>query len=154
MNGGARMMTAFALAALAGCTQSEIGDKEIVYTFSLGAIAISILISASFVVGGFVFWWKKTSPVIGLILVCVGVLAFLLIPTNLLSDRVVVTESYFDARYGFWFAQTQHHIRYDELRDIRQVQKRGRRGGDVSYLACTTKNGTLIEVTGDLVRAA
>jgi hypothetical protein len=121
-------------------TRHEEGAK-VVYTFprwEVGALAT----------GGFIalaLLWRFRKGInlkLGLALVALGLgLPVLHLPSLLLS-YVEVDDDHFEARYGSWESFTRPDVRFDDLREIRQlvaVNADGR--GLTTDLVCVQKSG-------------
>jgi hypothetical protein len=77
----------------------------------------------------------------------------LLIAPSLYSDRVVIDDEHFEARYGFWFAPSVHDVRFDDLRAVQHATVTNDRGRKNRELHCLHKSGAMTVIPcGDLVR--
>lgn len=88
-----------------------------------------------------------------------GFLATGVIAPGLYLDQVALNREGFRSQHGFWWAMTDHQIRYEELAHVRLVveEKIGRRGrkSHSYYFDCTFQSGRQERVPlGDIMREA
>jgi hypothetical protein len=110
---------------LAGCYEKSAQGDQSTYAFA-GWIGVAVIL------GGLVFvpagWFlRRLSMKYGLVLMFMGPVLLLIIAPAMYSDKVVVDNDHFEARYGFWFAPSQHNIRFSDLQEIRFVEVPGAR---------------------------
>jgi hypothetical protein len=140
-----------ALCLVAGCYERVTDGNASVYRFAwwLGPAVI-----AGGILGVPVGWvLRKVLPRWGLALMVLSPFLLILVAPAMYSDRVVVDDEHFEARYGFWFSPTVHNLRFRDLRQIQYVGVPGSRGRTKYELHCVTSAGQATVVSaGDLVR--
>ena len=140
-----------ALCLVSGCYERVAQGNQATYRFAwwLGpaGIAGDIL---SVAVGWFVRSWNKRW---GFGLMCLGPVLLVMVILPMYSDRVLIDDEHFEAKYGLWFSPTQQNIRFQDLLEIRYVGVPGNRGRMNYKLRCMNREGQVIVVpAGDLVR--
>ncbi|MFO0945846.1 MAG: hypothetical protein U1D30_07870 [Planctomycetota bacterium] len=138
---------------LAGCYERVMDGDEAVYKFSLWIpIAVMLGSAIAFPVGWAV---RSTSQRFGWGLMIASPVLLFVISPGLFLNRVTVDKDHFTCERGFWFSPAQDDIRFDELSDIRLVEKSGRRGRKSYELHCRKKDGQVTVVPlGDLIQNA
>lgn len=146
-------LMALLLGGVAGCYDRSANGDQSVYSFALW---IGILV----VLGGLIFmpagWFlRRLSERFGWGLMIFSPILLIFVGPAMFSDKVVVDNDHFEARYGFWFAPSVHNIRFSDLQEIRHVGVRGNRNRISYQLHCVRHDGTTEVVSvGNLVRNA
>jgi hypothetical protein len=150
-----RAIAAFAgllsLCLVCGCYERAAQGNQSVYRFAwwLGPIVIGGGI-LSVPIGWLLRTWSKKW---GFAILCLGPVMLAIVAPAMYSDRVVIDDDHFEAKYGLWFSPTQQSVRFRDLNEIRYVGIPGRRGRMNYELRCMTPAGQVIVVpAGDLVR--
>jgi hypothetical protein len=140
-----------ALGLFAGCYEHVSRGNQSIYQFAwwLGPVVI-----AGGVLGIPAGWLlRKWSPKWGFVLMGLAPLLLLFVAPAMYSDRVLIDDEHFEARYGFWFNPSEHNLRFQDLREIKYVEVSGNRGRTNYELHCFTKTGQVSVVhAGDLVK--
>jgi hypothetical protein len=139
------------LLAASGCYERVTQADQSVYRFAWWTGPLVIVGGILSVPAG--WYLRRVSQRFGFVLMCMGPFLLILIAPAMYSDRVVVDDQHFEARYGMWFRPSEHSVRFEDLREIGVVGTRDRRGRTKYVLRCTAKNGeTQVVQAGDLVR--
>ena len=98
-------------------------------------------------------WFLRTvNKKWGFALMVLSPIALIVVTPAMYSDRVVVDDQHFEARYGIWFSPNVQSVRFDDLREIHYMATRGNRGRIKYSLNCITKAGeSRVVAAGDLV---
>ncbi len=142
------LVAALMLCFLAGCYEHVSRGNESIYRFEwwLGPAIIAGGILAV-PVSWFLRKWKW-----GFVLLVMGPILLVIVAPSLYSDRVLIDDDRFEARYGFWFSPTIQQVRFADLREIRYVAVRVHRGRTDYELHCVNDAGKVDVVpAGDLV---
>jgi hypothetical protein len=136
---------------VSGCYERVTQGNQSIYRFAWwigpSVIAGGIL---GVPVGWFLRNWNKRW---GFVLMCLAPVLLVIVAPAMYSDRVIVDDQHFDAKYGFWFSPNQQSIRFENLREIRYVKIAGNRGRTNYELHCLSPAGQVTVVpAGDLVR--
>jgi hypothetical protein len=138
---------------LAGCYERSVEGAASVYGF---ADWVRMLVIVGGLIGVPVGWLlRRWSDRLGFVLMGLSPILLIIVAPGLFNDRVVVDAEHSEARYGFWFAPSDHHVRFDDLQQIRYVLVRDSRGRGSYELQCQTRLGDVVTVhAGDLVSKA
>jgi hypothetical protein len=142
-----------ALCFVSGCYERVSAGNQSLYRFDwwLGPAVIGAGILAV-PIGWFV---RKQNARWGFVLMVMGPVLLAIVAPAMYSDRVLIDDAHFEARYGFWFSPSEHNIRFDDLQAIRYIAIPARRGRTKYELRCARKSGGEATVhAGDLVRNA
>jgi hypothetical protein len=153
VNRGAMVVVALTICFLAGCYERVARGNASVYQFAwwLGPMVIAIGLL------GIPMGWllRKWSRKWGFVLMGMAPLLLLIVAPAMYSDRVLIDDEHFEARYGFWFNPSVQHLRFDGLREIRYVEVPDNQGKTNYELQCVSKTGQVSVVpAGDLVNNA
>ncbi len=143
------LIVALLLCSMAGCYEHEISGNQSIYRFVwwLGPVVFVVGVLGSFV------GWRLRKYRWGFIGFIMGPVLILIVAPSMFSDRVVIDDDHFEARYGFWFSPTVHHVRFDELREMRYVAVTDMRGRRKFQIHCVMNSGEVEVVhSGDLVK--
>jgi len=147
----AALVTVLALLVISGCYERVTQGDQSVYRFAwwLGPAVI-----AGGILGGPVGWFvRKVNRRWGYALMFLSPFLLIAVAPAMYSDRVVVDDRHFEARYGMWFSPTVQDVKFDDLREIRYVGVKDSRGRTKYELRCITKTGeTRVVPAGDLVK--
>lgn len=143
---------------LAGCYKKEIQDGAIVFSFQPWVPMLIIVAGVVAVPVGIVLY-RNNARFWGACCLVLGPLAAVVVAPGMFLDRVSVGPDGFYSRHGFWFSPTTHHIRYDDLAQVRVTveEHRGRRGRRTYsyFFDCYFKSGGQERVPlGDIMREA
>jgi len=145
---------AIAVSLLTGCVDREVSGHQAIYRFSewvgpmvigLGVIGIALSLLMLKV-------REKWALPIMLLIMLIPILLIAVIAPAIYSDKVLIDDEHFEARYGFWFSPTEQKVWFKNLRRIKYVQVK--RGESRRYyeLQCESKTGqTTCVPAGDLV---
>jgi hypothetical protein len=147
----AAIVAVFSICLIAGCYERTTNGATSIYQFAwwLGPAVIG---------GGILCvpagWLLRPSvPKWGWVLMVMGPLLLILVAPAMYSDRVVIDDEHFEARFGFWFSPTMHNLRFQDLRVIQYVAVAGTRGRTKYELHCLSASGqSTVVPAGDLVR--
>ncbi len=148
----AALLAAMSLCFVTGCYEHVSRGNESIYGFAwwLGPMIIAVGV-VGFPIGWLVY--KNWSERLGFALLILAPVLLVVVAPAMYSDRVLIDEEHFEARYGFWFAPTTHNLRFDDLREIQYVAVRGRRGRKKYELHCVSNAGDVSVVhAGNLVK--
>ena len=140
-----------ALVVVSGCYERVSQGDQSVYRFAwwLGPAVI-----AAGILGMPVGWFvRKVNKRWGLALMVLSPFLLIGVAPAMYSDRVVVDDQHFEAKYGMWFSPTEQNVRFDNLSEIHFVAVKGNKGRIKYELRCITKAGeTSVVPAGDLVK--
>ncbi len=140
-----------ALVLISGCYERVTQGNQSIYRFAwwLGPAVI-----AGGILGLPAGWFLRTvNKKWGFALMVLSPVLLIIVAPATYSDRVVVDDQHFEAKYGIWFSPNMQSVRFDDLSEIRYVATRGHRGRIDYSLHCVTKTGeTRIVPAGDLVK--
>ena len=142
---------ALLLCLLAGCYERVTDGNQTIYRFAswLGPVIITIGV-VCLPLGWFLRGWNSTW---GWVLMIMGPLLVAFIAPAMYSDRVLIDDEHFEARYGAWFDPSVHNLRFQDLREIRYVGVADHRGRTKHEMHCIAKTGQATVVhSGDLVK--
>jgi hypothetical protein len=150
VNRGAMVVAALTLCCLAGCYERVASGNASVYQFAwwLGPLVIALGLL------GIPLGWllRRWSRKWGFVLMGMAPLLILIVAPAMYSDRVLIDDDHFEARYGFWFNPTVQNVRFDGLREIRYVSVENNRGETNYEMHCVSKTGPQTVVpAGNLV---
>jgi hypothetical protein len=150
---GATVVAALAFCFLAGCYERVAQGNASVYQFAwwLGPLVIALGLL------GIPLGWllRRWSQKWGFVLMGLAPVLIIIVAPAMYSDRVFIDDDHFEARYGFWFKPNVHNLRFDELREIRNVEVPNNEGGTNRELHCVSKTGQVSVVPkGNLVSRA
>ncbi len=151
VKGRTAFVAALALCSVAGCYEHVSNGNESIYRFVwwLGPLIIAGGILA-IPAGWFLRRWSAKW---GFVLMVMAPVLLVIVAPAMYSDRVVIDNEHFEARYGFWFSPSVHNLRFEDLQEIQYVAVPGSRGSTNYELHCLSKAGQLSVVhAGDLVR--
>jgi hypothetical protein len=136
---------------LSGCYERVAQGNQAIYRFAwwMGPLIIvgGIL---GFPLGWIVRRWSRR---VGFVLMFLSPILVLFAAPDMYSDRVLIDDDHFEARYGFWFSPNEHNVRFADLREIQYVPVRDRKGRKKYELHCITKASQVTVVhCGDLVK--
>src|SRR5262249_17743566 len=142
---------------MVGCYQKTSTDAALEFVFRPW-VRLTIVLAGLAAVPAGVVLMARNQRFWGICLAIAGPVGAGVVAPGMYLDRVVVSETGFYSRHGFWWSPTIHEIRYDELKVVNVVveEKAGRRGKTYSYyFDCALKSGNRERVPlGDIMREA
>ncbi len=145
------LVSVLSLVLVSGCYERVSQGNQAIYRFAWW-------MGPAVIVGGIlgmpIGWFlRSVNKKWGFALMVLSPLALILVAPAMYSDRVVVDDQHFEAKYGIWFKPNEQSVRFDDLREIRYMATKGNRGRVNYSLHCITKTGeTRIVPAGDLVK--
>jgi hypothetical protein len=138
---------------LAGCYERSVEGAASVYSFADWVRVLAIVVGLAGVPAGWLL--RRWGDRLGFVLMGLSPILLIIVVPGLFMDRVVVDAEHFEARYGFWFAPSDHRVRFDDLQLMRYVRVEDSRGRGSYQLECQTRQGDVVTVhAGDLVSKA
>jgi len=139
---------------LAGCHDRTLEGRTAVYTFAGWAGLLVILAGAAAL--GLGWGFRRTRVLHSVFFFIAGVLLLLFFAPAMYRDRVIVADDHLELRYGFWFSQTVHHVRFEGLREVEHLtslpMRRRRRRNELNFT--TTDHHVIQVLVGRLAKKA
>lgn len=124
---------------IAGCHQKQVQGDTSIYSFAIWVGPVIILAGLVAVPVGWLLRHKVER--LAWVLMILGPLAVVFLGPAMFLDEARIDPQQFDMRTGFWFSPSRYRLRFDEVQQVRWVEKRGRRGSVNYSLECVLKNG-------------
>jgi hypothetical protein len=151
-----RLLVAAFLLTLASCYNVETVDGQRVYHFAGWVRALVPLAALAAVPVGWLV--RRRSVWLSFVLLILAPVLLVMVAPATFVDKVVVDGQHFECRYGFWWAPSQHNVRFADLREIRLAETVSINRGGKQYhytLHCFQKAGGEEKVpVGDLMKQA
>jgi hypothetical protein len=143
---------------LAGCYDKVTDANGLTFSFQIW-VPIAIILAGIVAVPIGIVLLRRKQYFWGVVLVLGGIAGAFAIAPGMFLDKVIVNQTGFYSRHGFWWNSTVHDIKYDQLNLVQLVveESTGRRGRKnySYYFDCSLKSGKRDRVPlGDIMREA
>src|SRR5262249_52478269 len=130
--------------ALSGCYDRVVNGPESVYQFAWWVVPATIIGAVVLATLGW-FIRKTRFARLGVACLIVAPLLVAVVTPAMYSDRVVIDDEHFTARFGFWISPVTHDVRFDDLSELRHVAVPAERGKRYE-LHCVSKTGSITAI--------
>jgi hypothetical protein len=150
-----RLFLLVLVVCVTGCYQRDFDGHQATYHALAWIGPLIICISLAGYALGFWLWkrYAKAGLPYMLMLLFLSTLLLVILAPSTYTDRVIVDDEHFEARYGFWFNPTVKTIRFSDLREIQYKDYHDNDGFTGYRMDCVALNGQVTTVfAGDLVK--
>lgn len=115
---------------IVSCTEQQVEGSKTTYSFSTWLPIVVAIVGV--LIAAFGFMIRGASPRrLHMTLMFIGVVAAVIGAPGIALDRIVIDDDHFSLKTGFWFAPTQHDIKWSEVKSVEVVQRR--KGADIVF---------------------
>lgn len=128
---------------LTGCVRETTNGSAREFAYELWVAALAVVTGIGIVAAG---WYGKGPSWRRWLVIVIGVLVAVLGAPSLLLSRIHVDENGFSRQSGILAMTTQQDVKYSDVRSMQLISRRSRRGRKTTYLVCTKKDGSSVEI--------